>query len=424
MGRTFSNIELTAIATMLIVSIFSLIVVISLIIEKKGNRILRNAILIILIGNFLYSITHLLGFTGLVVYIPFSLRVFTPFYYVLPPTVYFYVVFNLNETFKFKTKQLLHLIPFLVSLIDNFDTFFLSPEQVAQSTKLIADNYRNYGNFTGLLFPVKYNYVFRMSLYIAYLLFSWRYYLNYVNEQKTENEKRIVRWLKYFLMVFGIFILSTAFSLFYNFKYLFQKNYGDITLFPFIFVGFAVITLCAFIFFNPILLYGIPRIQNLNDATPPSDKKQPSQSNKFNSDSPLSNELLKDEIQLNEDSIKELQLAKSIIREIKELQLYKDTQFSLAKASVHFNVPIHHISFVLNNQLKKSFPDVISKMRVDHAIALIENSKNKKYTLEAIGNMSGFRSRTTFYVSFKKITGISPLEYSNLSNNDSKNIEL
>jgi AraC-like DNA-binding protein len=336
------------------------------------------------------------------------------------------VVFNLNETFKFKAKHFIHLIPFFISLIDNLDTFFLTAEQVAQSTKIIAENYKNYGNFSGILFPVKYNYVLRMALYITYLLFSWRYYLNYVNNQKTENEKRIVRWLKYFLMVFGIFILSTAFSLFYNFKYLIEKNYNEITLFPFIFVGFAVIILCAFIFFNPILLYGIPRIQNLNTHSLQTEKKQISSINKLNTDSPAIDKTANNEesIELNEDAVKELQLAKSIIREIKELQLYKDTQFSLVKASIHFNVPVHHISFVLNNQIKKSFPDVISKMRVEHAIALIENSKNKKYTLEAIGNMSGFRSRTTFYVSFKKITGVSPLEYSNLSNNESKNNEL
>ena len=57
----------------------------------------------------------------------------------------------------------------------------------------------------------------------------------------------------------------------------------------------------------------------------------------------------------------------------------------------------------------------ISEMRIEHAIALIENDTNKKYTLEAIGNMSGFHSRTTFYVSFKKHTGVSPLEYSNMT---------
>jgi YesN/AraC family two-component response regulator len=50
-------------------------------------------------------------------------------------------------------------------------------------------------------------------------------------------------------------------------------------------------------------------------------------------------------------------------------------------------------------------------MRIAHAIQLLKDNRNKKFTMEAIGNMSGFNSRTTFYVSFKKTMGISPNEY-------------
>ena len=155
MNRSFSNIELTAIATLIIASIFSLIVVMSLIIEKKGNGTLRNFLLIILFGNFLYALTHLLGFTGLITYVPFSLRIFTPFFYLLPPIVFFYVVFNLNESFQFKPKQLIHLLPFIISLIDNSDSFFLSREEVLKFTTQISKNYKIYGNYSGVLFPVK-----------------------------------------------------------------------------------------------------------------------------------------------------------------------------------------------------------------------------------------------------------------------------
>jgi AraC-like DNA-binding protein len=229
-------------------------------------------------------------------------------------------------------------------------------------------------------------------------------------------EKRIFQWIKHFLIVLGIFVLTTALSLFYNFKFLLtDTNQINLTLIPFISVACAVILLCAFIFFNPILLYGIPRIQELNKTQFPPSFDLSTTLNGFRELDNINEKYTTSKIELNEDTIKELQLAKSIIKEIKELQLYKDTKFSLAKASVHFNIPVHHISFVLNNQLKKSFPDIISEMRIEHAIALIENDTNKKYTLEAIGNMSGFHSRTTFYVSFKKHTGVSPLEYSNMT---------
>ncbi len=414
MSRSFSNTELTAVATLLIASIFSLIVIVALIIEKKGNKQLRNLLLIILFGNFFYAATHFLGITGTLIYIPVGLRVFTPIYYLIPPAVFFYVVTNLNESFKYKPIHLLHLLPFFISIIDNAPTLFLSQAEIKKLALIVINNYPQYGNFEGVFFKVKYNYLFRMFLYTFYLLFSWRYYYSHVSNTNKLVERRIFQWIKYFLMVLGIFVLTTALSLFYNFKFLLtDTNQINLTLIPFISVAGAVILLCAFIFFNPILLYGIPRIQELNKTQFPPSIDLNSSLNGFREIKNINEKFATEKIELNEDTIKELQLAKSIIKEIKELQLYKDTKFSLAKASVHFNIPVHHISFVLNNQLKKSFPDVISEMRIEHAIALIENDTNKKYTLEAIGNMSGFHSRTTFYVSFKKLTGVSPLEYSN-----------
>lgn len=420
MNRDFSNIELTTLATLIIAAVFSLLISLSLIIEKKGNTHLRNLLLVILIGNFLYAFTHFLGISGLLTYIPVALRIFTPIYYLIPPAIYFYIVINLNESFKYKRIHLLHFLPFFVSIIDNAPVFLFSVEEIQNHTNIILNDYKLYGNFNGLFFTVKSNYLFRIFSYTFYLMFSWRYYYSVVNNQMSITEKRIFSWVKNFLIILGFFVVSTLMSIFYNLKYLFVYSPSNtqvlLNLFPFIVVSIALILLCTFIFFNPILLFGIPRIKELNiNQFPPILETFESNIN-FDELVTINDQSRNSvKIELNEDSIKELQLAKSLIKEIKEIQLYKDTKFSLGKASIHFNIPVHHISFVLNNQMKKSFPDLISEMRVEHAIALIESDNKKKYTLEAIGNMSGFHSRTTFYVSFKKHKGVSPLEFSNMS---------
>jgi AraC-like DNA-binding protein len=420
MYRDFSNIELTTLTTLIIASIFSLLISLSLIIEKKGNIQLRNLLLVILIGNFLYAFTHFLGISGLLTYIPVALRIFTPIYYLIPPAIYFYIVINLNESFKYKSIHLLHFLPFVVSVVDNSPVFLFSVSELKNHTDIILNDYKLYGNFKGLFFTVKTNYLLRVSSYTFYLMFSWRYYYSVVNDQMSNTEKRIFLWVKNFLIILGIFVVSTLMSIIYNLKYLFiyspSNAQVNLNLFPFIVVSIAVILLSSFIFFNPILLFGIPRIKELNINEFPPILKNVEPNIKFDELIEINDQYKNSaKIELNEDSLKELQLAKSIIKEIRELQLYKDTQFSLTKASIHFSIPVHHISFVLNNQMKKSFPDIISEMRIEHAIALIESNTKKKYTLEAIGNMSGFHSRTTFYVSFKKHTGVSPLEFSNLT---------
>jgi len=420
MYRDFSNIELTTLTTLIIASIFSLLISLSLIIEKKGNIQLRNLLLVILIGNFLYAFTHFLGISGLLTYIPVALRIFTPIYYLIPPAIYFYIVINLNESFKYKSIHLLHFLPFVVSTVDNAPVLLFSAAELKNHTDIILNDYKLYGNFKGLFFTVKTNYLLRVSSYTFYLMFSWRYYYSIVNDQMSTTEKRIFLWVKNFLIILGIFVVSTLMSIIYNLKYLFvyspSNTQVNLNLFPFIVVSIAVILLSSFIFFNPILLFGIPRIKELNINQFPPILENVEPNIKFDELIEINDQYENSaKIELNEDSLKELQLAKSIIKEIRELQLYKDTQFSLTKASIHFSIPVHHISFVLNNQMKKSFPDIISEMRIEHAIALIESNTKKKYTLEAIGNMSGFHSRTTFYVSFKKHTGLSPLEFSNLT---------
>ena len=420
MYRDFSNIELTTLTTLIIASVFSLLISLSLIIEKKGNIQLRNLLLVILIGNFLYAFTHFLGISGLLTYIPVALRIFTPIYYLIPPAIYFYIVINLNESFKYKSIHLLHFLPFVVSAVDNAPVFLFSAAELKNHTDIILNDYKLYGNFKGLFFTVKTNYLLRVSSYTFYLMFSWRYYYSIVNDQMSTTEKRIFLWVKNFLIILGIFVVSTLMSIIYNLKYLFvyspSNTQVNLNLFPFIVVSIAVILLSSFIFFNPILLFGIPRIKELNINQFPPILENVEPNIKFDELIEINDQYENSaKIELNEDSLKELQLAKSIIKEIRELQLYKDTQFSLTKASIHFSIPVHHISFVLNSQMKKSFPDIISEMRIEHAIALIESNTKKKYTLEAIGNMSGFHSRTTFYVSFKKHTGVSPLEFSNLT---------
>ena len=221
MYRDFSNIELTTLTTLIIASIFSLLISLSLIIEKKGNIQLRNLLLVILIGNFLYAFTHFLGISGLLTYIPVALRIFTPIYYLIPPAIYFYIVINLNESFKYKSIHLLHFLPFVVSAVDNAPVFLFSAAELKNHTDIILNDYKLYGNFKGLFFTVKTNYLLRVSSYTFYLMFSWRYYYSIVNDQMSTTEKRIFLWVKNFLIILGIFVVSTLMSIIYNLKYLF-----------------------------------------------------------------------------------------------------------------------------------------------------------------------------------------------------------
>lgn len=365
--------------------------------EKNGNPKLKWLLFIIFSEIGLHFTVILFISIGLIKDFPFFSRGLYPYYYIIQPAIYFYVVVNLNENYKFTKKDLLHLIPLILALIDNWGFYSGGPQHWEFWANTISNNFAFLTKYQGKLILSKFHFISLDLLKISYTLFAWRYYFHYLKNNKEIKDQFVLKWLRLFLIIMSFFVITVALSSVSNFNYLdsIMDNSNVSVLITVSFIGLSILALSGYILFNPILLYGLPRI-NYKTITD-------------NSNSLSNFQLFKNE-PYNIDK-KEYKLAQSIISEITEKKLYKKVDFSLDNASIHFTLPRHHISFILNNHLKKSFPDIICEMRIEHAVELLKNNSHKKYTMEAIGYISGFNSRTTFYVSFKKITGITPNEY-------------
>jgi YesN/AraC family two-component response regulator len=96
-----------------------------------------------------------------------------------------------------------------------------------------------------------------------------------------------------------------------------------------------------------------------------------------------------------------------------ENQPYLQQGFSLPKLAKETNFQLQHVSAFLNQHLGENFNDYINKFRVNHLISLFEQDPSiiNQYTLEYLGNQSGFGSRSAFITSFKKFTGQTPSTY-------------
>ncbi|MBX2872441.1 MAG: helix-turn-helix domain-containing protein [Saprospiraceae bacterium] len=70
------------------------------------------------------------------------------------------------------------------------------------------------------------------------------------------------------------------------------------------------------------------------------------------------------------------------------------------------DISTHEFSHLINEYLNKTFTDFINEYRVEEAKQLI--ATQSRYTLEAIGNQSGFNSKSAFYKAFKKFQGTTP----------------
>lgn len=104
-----------------------------------------------------------------------------------------------------------------------------------------------------------------------------------------------------------------------------------------------------------------------------------------------------------------LELIETNLPCIAQKELFLNPGFSLEEAAKELQVPKNMLSQYLNETLGKSFSSFINEYKIEKAKVLLKTNKN--FTIESIGYDSGFNSKSTFFTTFKKITGETPTEY-------------
>ena len=87
---------------------------------------------------------------------------------------------------------------------------------------------------------------------------------------------------------------------------------------------------------------------------------------------------------------------------------YLRPDLSLAMLARETNIPGRNLSRSINTYLRRNFFEFINKMRVEEAKRLLLNMDASGYTVESIYSECGFRSRSTFFLAFKKVEGKTP----------------
>lgn len=91
--------------------------------------------------------------------------------------------------------------------------------------------------------------------------------------------------------------------------------------------------------------------------------------------------------------------------------------FSLARLADKAEVNAHYVSEVINQEYGKNFSTLLGELRVAVVCRMLDdNSGFGQLTLEAVGAMAGFKSRSNFVAVFKKTTGLTPSQYRKIAN--------
>lgn len=97
-----------------------------------------------------------------------------------------------------------------------------------------------------------------------------------------------------------------------------------------------------------------------------------------------------------------------------EEALYKNPLLSRLDLANRLEISEGYLSKIINQDLNKSVIQFVNDYRIETAKALLHDPVFNKYSVEAIGMESGFKSKSTFYTSFKASLGMSPGAYRKL----------
>jgi len=92
-------------------------------------------------------------------------------------------------------------------------------------------------------------------------------------------------------------------------------------------------------------------------------------------------------------------------------RVFENNKLSVLDVAKMMGIPRQHLSELFSVHLETNFQDYLNSYRVEAFIAYLKDESYKNYTLLGIAKEVGFNSKTSFYTTFKKLKGMTPLEY-------------
>ena len=363
------TINLTCIALMTL-----LVIILSVATRLKGGA--AYAAIIILVCNISVYLFNMARSTGMydmaaIAIYPVQLNA------LLMPLMWLFVRRELDSSYRFRMKTFLHFVPSLGLLI--FALVYFLPMPRGEFVSLMLREATRGGNtIVALLndgvvsiqvlvyFPLIFTFIARTE--------------KKLKENYSDSDYMNVLWIKRVMIFFAVQFLLIL--LFYC------------ILFPTIDVWFIpVMNLIAssYLVGNCITYPTAAYMSRIAYASPPSieDKAK----------------------EIEEPDIESMvAICRQITAYLEESKAFKNPDLSLASLSVATGIPQKAISRSINGYCHKNFFDLINRMRIEDAKNRMRDLQNN-YTVESIAEECGFRSRSSFYLVFKKLEGTTPARW-------------
>ena len=352
----------------------------------KKHRILSDTILgICLISISIYLLNYYLHYLGYWQKYPHLVGATHPFPLLYGPFVYLYVVMNLRKEQRFKWKDILHFLPFMLTYVSMFP--FLFGYSAEQKAMIDEEDFNSPFRYFFILTFIEYAIVSAVYLILTYIKIN--HYQRIIKINFGYNEGISLWWLLMLLDGFGIIYAAGVVSFIYVAQFDLNINFGfNAELIPYALFVVSV----AFIGFFGIRYQGV-----FTNEIKAIELVEPQEENKYKKSG------LKDA----EGELLHQQVCALMQKE----KPYLEPKLSLGQLAEMLGVAANKLSQVINQYEEKNFYDFVNGYRVQEFIVRAQCESNKNLNLLGIAYGSGFNSKSSFNQVFKKMMGETPSAY-------------
>jgi AraC-like DNA-binding protein len=325
----------------------------------------------------------------------------------VPPLAYLYVRTVLEQQYRFRKSDLVFFVPALLYFL-NMLPFYLKP--TAEKLEILRGLFANERQIAlepegmippgwGMAFRLSYGLVFTVAQFVLVARTRKRMMLS--EEKHLAQNRQIFQWLFFFTLV----ISFTYLFLLADYLLHLSRYINFFVVISFILTG-TVLFYCAYLIWKPNILYGftgwgkgtpdISAVSPVTEAPIPSVKAR------------------RDSLRIEQRE----EFSALIARHFKDTHAFTKPGYTIQDLSTELNLPSYQLSAFINQEYGINFNEWINNHRIDYLRELFHSSPEyANYTMEALGQLAGFKSKSSFVAAVKKKTGQTPSAFFSVQQN-------
>lgn len=314
---------------------------------------------------YLYNMSRMLGWHDITLFMfPVSYSVNT----ILMPLLWLFTLRNFDTNFRIKLLQLLHFVPAAVFIIISLS--LTSEERMENILYEMGGKDMWVGDLNTLVL------LFQMIFYFTAIFRYLHKKRRFIKANWSDAEYLQKEWIPKLMYLFAaLFVVVMA-------CYAIWPR-TDAWL-----IQILNVIAMSYLVFNSVAHPAMPYIQQAADMP----------------ETESTTAFTLDEIQMKET-------CEQVTHYLSTTEAYLKSDLSLAILSKETGIPQKTLSRSINGYMKCNFFELVNTMRIEKAKHLLLSLETSGYKIDSIYEECGFRSRSTFFLAFKKTEGLSPAQW-------------